>query len=360
MNKLDASGPDDQDAVTRRRFFQQVAAAGVLAAAGQIPQALAQSNEKTYLGFLAALDQERRELRRLDVANTLKHGSPDEAFEVILQHAFSPDLRGLHDTPADTRPLEKHSVLVGKDRTGKLKVLDIRKPEDMHVLIEANQGNMSYGVGIPLMDTGLTLLNKHVADEILSQTPDIRSRGHSFLDINVANLEGQYYSPDQLVTLPKDLKDGHVDKEWVVMTGPDPDATAMSTSSVTGQKTFGGFAFKLTEPLIQKIKGSIWWQPWKKSAITPLDEAQLRNSFAMLLPVDQALKTFIASQRVVDEPIKGMSGSPVFVWRNNKYEFCGNFYVVYIRHRGKTHALAIFQGPEALNASMKEFLGLRQ
>lgn len=110
--------------------------------------------------------------------------------------------------------------------------------------------------------------------------------------------------PNNLVDDPT-LTNADIEGGFVCVVGKDPDAT----SDAHGRKMYPGVATKITPELVKYLGVGY---PDKKA-----------NSFMMVLPPGEAKKVDKYNRRA-----SGMSGSPVFLYRDGQYQLCGIFWGV--------------------------------
>ena len=295
--------------------------------------------------FTFSIESNRRALLR-DMHSPKISG--DELKEIVFASTLSIPWDSLRNTRLDTHQLEMHTVMLSALAEGPIRVSRMNKASDLGAMADAAEEMASYGQGIPI-GSELVLSNVHVLNAVAKKSsPDVWIyNDRSGRDIGVVRIPHKYFAPESVVALPT-MKDSEIDGRFIVMTGIDIDWTATDTgASVNGRKTYGGIAFRLTRPLIEALFGGM---PPEKEV------QQYLQSFVVEVPVDQVLDSAHAADNVAGAAFHGMSASPVFVFKDGKYQFCAiNYAILQVKgDDGHVHAFAIFYGPNALQSFFAE------
>jgi hypothetical protein len=140
---------------------------------------------------------------------------------------------------------------------------------------------------------------QHVLDEALS-----RPAVESLLDVAVVNVPPHLIADSaQIIRDDTSLTNAEIHGAFVSVEGIDPDAT-----SIDGCKSYPGVAMRLRRRFVERAF----------STLKPFERERLSSSFVFALPPGEAVGATDESK-----PAAGMSGSPVFLYRNGSRVLAG-------------------------------------
>jgi hypothetical protein len=298
--------------------------------------------------FLAEIEKARNGIRE---GVQKLGGSEDEALRVIVENRVVPDWLKLQDTIFDLRRLEEKTILLTFSSEGELRVVSNFK--NAQELVDLVTGQVGYAQGILFTlgsdrASGHFLVNDHFVNDFLQRNvAGVQVyRQYPNLDLAIIDIRNIDAQLSQLAPrLRPDMTNVDVHGEFVAFTAYDPDPTSlrMHGGSIIGRKAIGGIAVQ-TPPAIANA-GRIEGRTDEES------RKILQMSFMVEVPEVQGDKWFYdPGSRRYAPPLAGMSGSPVYVFRNNTYELCGIMLAVdrFRDHRGTYRSFAFFAGPEMI------------
>jgi hypothetical protein len=287
--------------------------------------------------------------------------------DVVYASKLTVPWNSLYGTVLDPHFLEKKTAMLSAEEDGPAELSGTQTKRDAEILeySDDTEGRLrQYGQGIVVgkgegsdrKQHALILSNRHVIDGLALNTPGISIRyDKQNRDLAIALFPHVQVDPEAMVRLPEHLSDNKIKGQFIVLTGIKPDVTSVghgagseeSGASVTGRKTYGGIAIHLNHQLIEALFPRM---------PTEAEMTQLLQSFIVEVPTSQSLDNEGHAHHITEATFRGMSGSPVFVFLNGKYHFCGVIASIFqkIDTRGQVHSFAVFYGPDAVNAFFRD------
>lgn len=329
----------EREGISRREILKSaLAAAGVHALPSSVR---ATEGVQMFLDDLRVLSAEMRSAR---IRGDLAGGSPAVIQRILAENTIRlPPIAALRDSHLNPEHLFKYPLLIGSrvDENDRRRHLSLFGAGDaqrqVYDLAEAVNGRLSHGNAVAIATQ--TIITAGHLDAALKHVPDVTLLSARGTDIAVALVAGGVFSPEQMVTLPTRIRDSDVHGQFVVIPGVDPDPTAMHRGVY---KVYDGLAFQVTPAMAQVLL-----------SVNQNDPESVRmwhwahHSLCLVIPEGESAPHTVGDAH---PRAAGMSGSPVFTLRDNRYVFVGVLWgVSSFSYSNKRYSLGFFIGPETLS-----------
>lgn len=343
--------------LTRRQLLALVAGAASTAVIRSVSQGPHAERVPRGEDFEQILNFVTAEMRSDRIMGDLRDGAPRLIKKIVAENRLS--LPAHVTGTLDPKELTSNVVMVGsvselgtKGATKReLIILGAGDSADqVRALAAAAQGAARYGNSTPIA-SGAVITAAHIA-EGFSKLPDIATRfEQQDMDLGVMLLPNVNFPPSQVLDLPTGIGNEDVHGRLVVIPGIDPDATAQHRGMY---KLYSGIAFSVTPAMVEAFHGT-------KKEDDPESArywAWANESMCLVIPDGEA-RPHVEGQK--QRRADGMSGSPVFVYKDGRYNFVGVMWGTgRFTHEGKEYSLAFFMGPTQLNTFVKRQTGARR